>query len=117
MQGLRELTNSMTGAADAGPRRTAVALAVSLLLLSTLDLSITDLVIEQYGGIELNPIMRPLLEAPWTAVISKVGIPILIVGIALASRSWRIVRYLRVAVALYMAVVIFTLSQVATVIA
>ena len=116
MQGLKELTDSVTGAPDAGPRRTAVALAVSLLLLSTLDLSITDLVIEQFGGIELNPIMRPLLEAPWTAVLAKVGIPVVIVGITLASASWRIVRLLRIAVALYMGVVIFTLAQVATVI-
>ena len=117
MQGLRELAVSMTGADNAGPRRTAVALAVSLLLLSTLDLSITDLVIEEFGGRELNPLMQQLLLAPWAAVISKVGLPIVCIGIALVSQSWRVVRLLRIAVALYMGVVIFTLSQVATVIA
>lgn len=93
-------------------RRTATALGVALLALSTLDIVVTNIGIETFGGVELNPILAPLIGTPW-AVVLKIGIPAVVVVLATRVATWRAVGYLRILVSLYLVVTIFGLGQVA----
>jgi Domain of unknown function (DUF5658) len=90
----------------------AFALAVALLALNILDLVVTHANITLLGAIEANPLMAPLIGTP-AAVVAKVGIPIVIMGLTLRISSRRVVRLLRFGVALYLAISIVTLGQFA----
>jgi hypothetical protein len=92
----------------------ALALGFALLALNILDLLLTNLSITRFGGTEVNPLMMPIVGTPW-AVLAKVGIPILVMALALRVRSPRTIRFLRFAVAVYVLVAVLTLGQVALV--
>lgn len=96
-----------TRAADVG--YAAVALAVALFALSALDLVSTEVSLA-HGAVELNPLMAPLLGTPW-AVVVKIGIPAVVVALALRVRSSTVIPALRIAVATYLGVVLFTTAQ------
>ena len=93
-------------------RRAATALGVALLALSTLDIVVTNVGIETFGGVELNPILAPLIGTPW-AVLLKIGLPAVAIALATRVATWRAVGYLRILVALYLVVTIYGLGQVA----
>lgn len=92
-------------------RKSALALAVALVALSTVDIMVTNLGIAYLGSIELNPIMQPLLGTAWASV-AKIGIPAIIVVLTPFIVSPRIVTYLRLTVAVYIVVVISGVAQV-----
>jgi hypothetical protein len=91
-----------------------VALAVALFALSALDLVVTEIGVVYYGATELNPLMASILGTPWALVV-KLGLPAVIVILAYKVRTAFAVRALRVAVAVYVVVVIFNLAQFAVV--
>jgi len=93
-------------------RRTAVALGVALLSLNVLDLFVTNLIIDRFGGIELNPLMAPLIGAP-SAMLVKVGICVAVIVLATRITSPRMVIGLRVVVAIYVIVTTVNVGQVA----
>jgi hypothetical protein len=93
-------------------RRTAFALSFALLALNALDLTVTSFNIEYLGAIELNRIVAPLLGTPWVVML-KIGIPVLTVILAARVRSSWILTFLRIAVSIYLAVVIVGVGQLA----
>ena len=93
-------------------RRTAVALGVALLALNVLDLFVTNLMIDRFGGIEVNPLMAPLIGTP-SAMLVKVGICVAVIVLATRITSTRLVIGLRVVVAVYVIVTTVNISQVA----
>ena len=97
-------------------RRSAFSLALALLALNVLDLAVTSFNIEHLGATELNGIVAPLLDTPW-AVILKIGVPVLTITLAARVKSTWILTVLRVAVAIYLVVVIIGVGQLAYVLA
>lgn len=93
-------------------RRTAVALGVALLALNVLDLFVTNLIIDRFGGFEANPLMAPLIGTP-SATVVKVGICVAVIALATRITSTRMVTSLRVAVAVYVVVTTVNVGQVA----
>ena len=93
-------------------RRTAVALGVALLALNVLDLFVTNLIIGRFGGIEVNPLMAPLIGTP-SAMLVKVGICVVVIVLATRITSARMVIGLRVVVAVYVVVTTVNVGQVA----
>ena len=89
----------------------ATALAIALLALNVLDLVVTQVAIDHLGAIELNPVMAPAIGTVWATAL-KVIIPLAVVALASRSRHIRAVHVLRGAVALYLAITVFTLGQV-----
>jgi hypothetical protein len=94
-----------------GPRSLAVALALILLALNTLDVVVTNALVEGLGATEVNPLMAPLVGAPWMVVL-KVGIPIVVIGLATRVSSRRSATLLSIVVAVYVLVAAFGLEQV-----
>lgn len=111
---MRRDAQASAALAALGRIRAAVALSVALAVLSILDLVSTE-VSMAHGAVELNPLMAPLLGTPW-AVAVKAGLPLVVVALAMRVRSTAIVPYLRVAVAAYLAVVLFTTTQLVVVV-
>lgn len=100
---------------DADPphlRTAAFSLALALLALNLLDLMVTNLGVENYGAVEVNPVMAPLIGTPW-AVVVKIGIPLGIILLTLWGGSARVLRMLRVAVAIYVVVAMIGVGQLA----
>jgi hypothetical protein len=93
-------------------RRSAFSLALALLALNVLDLAVTSFNIEHLGATELNGIVAPLLGTPW-AVMLKIGIPVLTIMLAARVKSTWILTFLRVAVIIYLVVVIIGVGQLA----
>lgn len=93
-------------------RKAAIALAVALLALNALDLTVTMFNIENLGAVELNRLVAPLLGTPW-AVVLKLGIPIGIIALATRVTSRWTVNFLRVAVSIYLVVVMIGVGQLA----
>jgi hypothetical protein len=93
-------------------RKAALALAVALLALNALDLTVTMFNIENLGAIELNRLVAPLLGTPW-ALVLKLGIPIGIIALATRVTSVWSVNLLRVAVSIYLVVVMIGVGQLA----
>ncbi len=93
-------------------RRTAVALGVALLALNVLDLFVTNLIIERFGGFEANPLMAPLIGTP-SAMLVKVGICVVVIALATRITTPRMVIGLRLAVAVYVVVTTVNVGQVA----
>lgn len=96
----------------AGLRRIAVALALTLLTLNVLDIAATNILVEGFGAVEINPLMAPLIGTPW-AVALKVGIPMVAIAMATRVVSRRSVTLLSIVVALYVLVAALGLGQVA----
>jgi hypothetical protein len=93
-------------------RRSAVSLGLALLVLNILDLTITRINIEKLGGVELNGLIAPLIATPW-ALVLKIGIPAWIMFLAVWVESARMVTFLRVAVVIYLVIVIIGVGQFA----
>lgn len=93
-------------------RRSALSLALALLALNILDLAVTSVNIKHFGATELNAMVAPLLGTPWAATL-KIGIPVLTITLAARVTSSWIVTALRVAVVIYLVVVIFGVGQLA----
>jgi len=100
------------GSERSGAHHAVLALGFALLALNLLDLLLTDLSISAFGGTEVNPLMAPIVGTPWAAA-AKLGIPILVMALAIKVRSWRTVAFLRIAVAIYVLVAVVTLAQIA----
>ena len=93
-------------------RKAALALAFALLALNALDLTVTMFNIENLGAVELNRLVAPLLGTPW-ALVLKLGIPIGIIALATRVTSVWTVNFLRVAVSIYLVVVMIGVGQLA----
>ncbi|MGI9641685.1 MAG: DUF5658 family protein [Acidimicrobiia bacterium] len=93
-------------------RVTATALAIALLALNVLDVVVTEFSVTHLGAVEINPLMAPLIGTPWAFVL-KVALPLIVITLATRLRSWRLVKFLRGMVALYIVIVLFNISQVA----
>jgi hypothetical protein len=93
-------------------RTAAISLAFALLALNLLDLIVTNFNIENYGAVEVNPVMAPLIGTPW-AVVVKIGIPLGIIALTQWGGSARMLRMLRVAVAIYVVIAIVGVGQLA----
>lgn len=102
-------------ATEARPEVT-VALAVALFALSALDLAVTEIGVASFGATEMNPLMASIIGTPWALVV-KLGLPAIIVLLAYKVRTALAIGALRIAVAVYIVVVIFNLAQFAVVIA
>jgi len=89
-----------------------MALAFALAALNLLDLVITRLTISSFGAVEVNPLVAPVITTQWAFAL-KIGLPIAILIMATQVRRDRVVRALRIAVAIYLVVVIIGLSQIA----
>ena len=89
-----------------------VALGFALLVLNVLDLVITRLNIQKLGGVEANALIAPIIATP-PGTILKIGIPLWIIFLAVWVESARAVTFLRVAVAVYVVVVIIGVGQFA----
>jgi hypothetical protein len=93
-------------------RKAAIALAFALLALNALDLTVTMFNIENLGAVELNRLVAPLLGTPW-AMVLKLGIPLGIIALATRVTSRWTVKFLRVAVSIYLVVVMIGVGQLA----
>lgn len=93
-------------------RRSAVSLGVALLALNVLDLFVTNLIIERFGGFEANPLMAPMIGTP-SALLVKVGICVVVIALATRITSPRMVTFLRLAVVVYLIVTTVNVGQVA----
>lgn len=94
-----------------GLRKVAVALAIALLALNILDIVVTNVLVEGFGATEVNPLMAPLVGTPWMVVL-KVGIPIVVIGLATRVSSRRSAALLSIVVAVYVLVTAFGLGQI-----
>ena len=61
-------------------RRTAGALGVALLALNALDRFVTNLIIDRFGDIRVNPVMAPMIGTP-SAMLVKVGICVVVLAL------------------------------------
>jgi hypothetical protein len=93
-------------------RRTAVALGVALLALNVLDLLVTNVIIERFGGFEANPLMAPMIGTP-SALFVKIGICVVVIALATRITGPRMVTGLRLAVAVYVIVATMNVGQIA----
>lgn len=91
-------------------RRSAFALALALVALSTLDLVVTEMGVRHLGAVELNPLVAPMLGTPW-ALLAKIGLPALILVLATRIRTRFVFGMLRALVAIYLAVAIINMGQ------
>jgi hypothetical protein len=93
-------------------RKASAALALALLALNILDIAVTNLVVSDFGAVELNPLMAPLIGTPWSVVL-KIGIPLGIVVMTTRSGSVRLFGLLRVVVGVYVVIAIVNVGQAA----
>lgn len=93
-------------------RRTAVALGSALLALNVLDVLVTDLIIERFGGFEANPLVAPLIGTP-AAMLVKMSICVGVIALATRITKPRMILYLRFAVVVYLIVTTVNVAQVA----
>lgn len=90
--------------------RVAVTLSILLLVLSAVDLVVTEIGIRHFGGVELNPLLAPLIGTPWALVV-KLGLPATILLLAPKARAPFIARALKLAVVFYVAITVFNVTQ------
>ena len=93
-------------------RRVAVVLALSLLALNVLDTVATNILVLDFGAVEINPLMAPLVGTGWMVVL-KVGLPILAIALATRISSRRSVTVLSIVVAVYVFVAALGIGQLA----
>ena len=91
-------------------RRAAVALAITLLTLNLIDLTITNVNIDSFGATEINKLFAPLIGTHWAGV-AKLGVPAIIIILAMRVTSRRALIVMRAAVGVYMVVVIVGVGQ------
>ena len=97
-------------------RTAATALAIALLGLNLLDIMVTELAIDRFGAIEVNPLMAPIVGSQMASGL-KVLIPLVILALATRARTRHSVMTLRIVVAIYLLVAIIGVGQIAYVIA
>ena len=95
-----------------GLRRVAVVLAVALLVLNVLDTVATNILVLDFGAVEINPIVAPMVGTPLMVAL-KVGIPIVVIALATRVRSRNTVITLSILVAFYTLVAALVLGQLA----
>jgi hypothetical protein len=95
-----------------GLRRVAVVLALALLVLNVLDTVATNILVGNFGAVELNPLMAPLVGTGWM-VLLKVGLPIVVIVLAARVSSRRTVVMLSTLVVFYVFVAALGLGQLA----
>lgn len=95
-----------------GLRRVAVVLALALLALNVLDTVATNILVLDFGAVEINPLMAPLVGTGWMVVL-KVGLPILAIALATRISSRRSVTVLSIVVAVYVFVAALGIGQLA----
>lgn len=95
-----------------GRRIDAFALGLALLALNVLDVTVTHFGIAWLGAVELNPLVAPLVATPWVLVL-KVGIPVCVLLLTPRVRSPYAVIGLRLAVGIYLVVVLVGMGQMA----
>jgi len=93
-------------------RRVAVVLALALLVLNVLDTIATNILVGNFGAVELNPLMAPLVGTGWM-VLLKVGLPIVVIVLAARVNTRRTVVMLSTLVVFYVFVAAFGLGQLA----
>ena len=93
-------------------RRVAVVLAFALLALNVLDTVATNILVLDFGAVEINPLMAPLVGTGWMVVL-KVGLPILAIALATRISSRRSVTVLSIVVAVYVFVAALGIGQLA----
>jgi hypothetical protein len=91
-------------------RTIAVVLAVALLALNILDTVATNILVGDFGAIEINPLMAPLVGTPWMVAL-KVGFPVVVIALAARIRTRRSVAMLLIVVAIYVLVAAIGLGQ------
>ena len=96
-------------------RTAATALAIALVGLNLLDIIVTELAIDRFGAIEVNPLMAPIVGTPAASAL-KVIIPLVVLALATRARTWRAVTTLRIVVAIYLVIAIIGVGQIAWVI-
>lgn len=95
-----------------GLRRVAVVLALALLVLNVLDTVATNILVGDFGAVELNPLMAPLVGTGWM-VLLKVGLPIVVIALASRVKTRRSVTLLSTLVVFYVLVAALGLGQLA----
>lgn len=93
-------------------RTVAVALGLALLALNVLDTVATNILVRDFGAVEINPVMVPLVGTAWMVVL-KVGFPIVAIALATRINTRRSVALLAIVVAIYVLVVANGLGQLA----
>lgn len=93
-------------------RRLAVVLAVTLLVLNVLDTVATNILVLDFGAVEINPIVAPMVGTPLMVAL-KVGLPIVVIALATRVTSRRAVLMLSILVAFYTFVAALGLGQLA----
>lgn len=93
-------------------RRVAVVLALALLALNVLDTVATNILVLDFGAIELNPIVAPMVGTPLMVAL-KVGLPLLVIALATRVRSRSSIVMLSVLVTFYVFVAALGLGQLA----
>jgi hypothetical protein len=91
-------------------RNSAIALAIALFTLNLIDLTITNVNINNFGATEINKLFAPLIGTQW-AGIAKLGVPALIIILAMHVKSTRPLNVIRAVVGIYMIVVIIGVGQ------
>lgn len=95
-----------------GIRRVAVALALMLLVLNVLDTVATNILVLEFGAIEINPIVAPMVGTPLMVAL-KVGLPLVVIALATRVRSKSSIVMLSVLVTVYTFVAALGLGQLA----
>ena len=93
-------------------RRVAVALALVLLVLNVLDTVTTNILVLEFGAIEINPIVAPMVGTPLMVAL-KVGLPLVVIALATRVRSKSSIVMLSVLVTVYTFVAALGLGQLA----
>lgn len=93
-------------------RRVAVVLAFTLLVLNILDTVATNVLVLDFGAIEINPIVAPMVGTPLMVAL-KVGLPVVVIALATRVTTRRTVFILSMLVAFYACVAALGLGQLA----
>jgi hypothetical protein len=93
-------------------RGVAVVLALTLLVLNVLDTVATNILVGDFGAVEINPLMAPLVGTPWMGVL-KVGGPLVVIALATRINTRRSVTMLSIVVASYVLIAAIGLGQLA----
>jgi hypothetical protein len=93
-------------------RLTAVVLALALLVLNVLDTVATNILVGDFGAVEINPLMAPLVGTPWMGAL-KVGGPLMVIALATRIKTRRSVTMLTIVVAIYVLIAALGLGQLA----
>ena len=87
-------------------------LALAHLALNVLDTVATNILVLDFGAIEINPLMAPLVGTGWM-VLLKVGLPVVAIALDTRVGSRRSVTLLSIVVAVYVFVAALGLGQLA----